>query len=41
MGNCENSVPFSFNEQFDGDLIKMKLLDAHLISVQYSIAFGK
>ena len=32
---------FFFNVQFDGDLIKMKPLDGHLISVQYSAAFGK
>jgi len=33
LENCENSVSFSFNEQFDGDLIEMKPLDAHLILV--------
>jgi len=41
LGNCENSVSFSFNEQIDGDFSKMKFLDAHLISVQYYVAFGK
>jgi len=41
LGNCENSVSVSFKEQFDGDLMKMKPLDAQLISVKYSVAFGK